>query len=144
MEWVDKMDLVLGKLYTESGDAPTMKKLEEWLAKKDIHIGEIQDITLHLYKEKYIYCCDASGDRNAKYFDDGIFLISCAGKLFWENEKGFRVYFKKLAAANEGRERNEARLTTWTKRLTVATYVAASLIVGWEIIKTFWIEHSCR
>ena len=88
------MDLVLEKLYTESGHNPTMKKLEEWLAKKDIHIGEIQGITLHLYREKYIYC-EVGGNRDAPYDDNGRFLISCAGKLFWENERGFKDYFQK-------------------------------------------------
>lgn len=139
MEWVDKMDLVLEKLYTESGNAPTMKKLENWLAKKDIHKGEIEDITLHLYREKYIYCC-VDGYRDAKYSDDGMFLISCAGKLFWENEKGFKVYFQKLATEKTQKALNDQRLVNWTKRLTVATYVAVGLIVLWEALKTFWIE----
>lgn len=139
MEWVDKMDLVFEKLYTESGHAPTMAKLEDWLAKKDIHKGEIEDITLHLYREKYMYCC-VNGNRNADYKDEGMFLISCAGKLFWENEKGFKIYFTKLATQKARKEANEIRLTKWTKRLTLATYVAVALIVGWELAKFYYYE----
>jgi len=96
MEWVDKMDAVLKVLYTKSGVNPTMEKLCDWLIEYKIDIGEVQDITLHLYREKFLYC-EVDGDRNANYWDNGRFLISCAGKLFWENEKGFREYFKKLA-----------------------------------------------
>lgn len=148
MEWVDKMDLVLETLYTKSGDNPTMQKLDNWLAKKDIDIGEIQDITLHLYRQKYMYC-EVNKNRNAPYDDEGRFLISCAGKLFWENEKGFRIYFKRLADEKQANadqtqrmERNEERLALWTVRLTWATFLAATLIVGWEMLKTFWIDHS--
>lgn len=92
-------------------------------------------------------------DRNAKYKDEGMFLISCAGKLFWENEKGFRAYFKRLADEkqtvidqNQRMEKNEVRLTSWTKRLTLATLTAAILIVSWEMLKFFYYEgHSiCR
>jgi len=139
MEWVDKMDLVFEKLYVESGHAPTMQKLNNWLSKKDIEIGEIQDITLHLYRDKYIYCC-VNGDRNANYKDDGIFLMSAAGKLFWENERGYKAYFQKLATEKAEKVANDLRLVRWTKRLTVATILAATLIVAWEAYKTFCLE----
>lgn len=139
MEWVDKMDAVLQTLYYKSGDNPDMDKLRAWLP-NEIDIGEIQDITLHLYREKYIYC-EVNRDRNADYWDKGRFLISCAGKLFWENEKGFKVYFKKVATENGEKALNELRMIRWTKRLTVATYVAVALIVGWEIWK-FWYERN--
>lgn len=150
MEWVDKMDTILKTLYCKSGEAPTMEKLEGWLPKKETGIdkGEIEDITLHLYREKYMYCC-VDRNRNADYKDEGMFLISCAGKLFWENEGGFRKYFKRLADEKQanieqvGRmEENEQRLSLWTVRLTWATVLAATLIVGWEMLKTFWIDHS--
>lgn len=139
MEWVDKMDAVLLKLYDKSGEAPTMAKLETWLSNESIHKGEIEDITLHLYRKEYMYSCDKSGDRNAEYHDEDMFLLSCEGKLFWENEKGFRFYFAKLATEKAAREANELRLALWTKRLTVATYLVATVIVGWDVAK-FGIE----
>lgn len=139
MEWVDKMDAVLFQLYDKSGQSPTMEKLRGWLP-DEIDIGEIQDITLHLYREKYIYC-EVNGYRDSNYDDLGRFLISCAGKLFWENEKGFKIYFQKLATEASEKVANDLRLVRWTKRLTWATLIAAALIVGWEMIKFFYYEH---
>lgn len=129
MEWVDKMDLVLEKLYTESGHGPTMTKLEEWLAKKDIHKGEIEDITLYLYNKGYMYC-NVSGDRTAKYSDNGMFLLNCAGKMFWEDKGGFRKQAK--------RETNEATLQSWQTWAIAIGTVAAGIYGIYEICRSLF------
>ena len=140
---IDKIDLVFDKLFVESGHNPDMDKLEGWLAKKDIDKGEIQDITLYLYQEGYIYC-ELNGDRTSNYNDNARFLVNTRGKIFKETEKTFKDFFQREAAKISERAENEKKMIRWTKRLTLATLIAAALIVGWEMIKTFWIEHSCR
>ena len=158
MIWLEKMDLVLQCLYDHSGENPRFTDLQEWLKNKDIEKGEIQDITLYLYREQMMYL-EFGGDRTQKYFEniDSRYLISCKGKLFWEGIGGFDKQnqnrlkeLKEVNDRNQRMERNEESLVTWTQNLTNRTSdltfwtrlvaIGAIGLVAWEII-AFFLEH---
>jgi hypothetical protein len=94
MTWLEKMDAVLLCLDKLSGNNPGFSDLEKWLAEKyptQIDKGEIQDITLFLWREGMMYF-ETGGDRTAHYNDrdpNGRYLISTKGKLLRENPGGF-------------------------------------------------------
>ncbi len=87
-------------------------------------------------------------DRNShlNQFEDYP-LITIEGHYFIKKQNGYtqekQDKITLLAAAedrNQRMERNEVRLTRWTKRLFYGTIVAALILVTWEIVKTFCLE----
>jgi hypothetical protein len=105
MTWLEKMDAVLICLDKLSGDNPTFSDLEKWLAENyhnQIDIGEIQDITLYLWREQMMYF-EINGLRTSDYDDrlpNGRYLLSCKGKLFKEGVGGFVKQKLNLDAEN--------------------------------------------
>ena len=95
MTWLEKMDTVLLCLDKLSDSNPTFSDLEKWLNAnypKQIDKGEIQDITLYLWREHMMYFDKGDGWRLSEYDDrikEGKYLISCKGKLLRENPGGF-------------------------------------------------------
>jgi flagellar motor protein MotB len=73
-------------------------------------------------------------------------LITIKGSLFIENggytqQKQDRLtILRKEEERNQRMERNEVRLTKWTRNLFYGTIAAALIIVTWEMVKTFCIE----
>jgi hypothetical protein len=152
MTLLEKIDLVLGWLYINSGTNPTFQDISKALKDKGIDLGEIQDCLLHLYRKKLIYC-EFLGNRDSQYTDDqgAHYLISFKGKLFWETTGGFKerarleqIKINSLEEQNRRMERNDEQLVTWTENLanrtrdltnwTKVVGIGAVGLVVWEII----------
>ncbi len=105
MTWVEKMDAVLKCLFALKANNPKFEDLQSWLKANypEVDKGEIEDITLYLWREQMMYF-ETNGKRLSEYNDldpNGRYLISCKGKLLYEGEGGFgKREQRKIRAAN--------------------------------------------
>lgn len=93
MTWLEKMDAVLNGLFALKANNPKFEDLQSWLKANypEVDKGEIEDITLYLWREQMMYF-ETGGKRLSEYNDldpNGRYLISCKGKLLYEGEGGF-------------------------------------------------------
>lgn len=133
MQWLKKMDAVLHCLNELKGDNPNLDDIIKWLKINYpvIETGEIQDITLYLWKEEFMYF-ETNGNRLAVYNDNdksGHFLITCKGKLFIEGEGGFYKREKKKSQT--------ASLQFWQTWAIVLGTVFGGLYGVFEIFNYF-------
>jgi hypothetical protein len=103
MTWLEKMDAVLECLFALKANNPKFEDFQSWLKANypEVDKGEIQDITLYLWKEQIIYF-ESNGNRLAEYNDldaNGHYLINCKGKLLYEGEGGFNKKQKRKTRA---------------------------------------------
>ena len=126
MTWLEKMDTVLFCLDKLSGDNPRFSDLEKWLNENylgQVDKGEIQDITLYLWREQMMYF-EVNGLRTSDYDDrlpDGRYLISCKGKLFRESIGGFTQQKINADAENNRLRKLETSQLSLSKGLNVVT-----------------------
>lgn len=148
MTWLEKMDAVINALYTHSGENPSFVLLQGWLNDKEIDKGEIQDILLHLYRKRLIYC-EYNGNRDCPYTDsrDAHYLISCKGKLFWEGVGGFQQKKINDDAENSRVEKLEISQQKLMGRLNVLTgwiaggTIALVIVELWKMaIEYHWVS----
>lgn len=129
MTWLEKMDAVLLCLDKLSGDNPTFDKLEKWLNEhypKQIDKGEIQDITLYLWREQMMYFDDGGGWRLSTYDDrkpEGKYLLSCKGKMLRENPGGFVQQKIRNDAENSRVEKLETENMATQKNMVILTVI---------------------
>jgi hypothetical protein len=69
----------------------------------------------------------------------GFYLLQANG--YTQQTKDRLTMLKDQNDRNQRTERNEERLVRWTKNLFYGTIAAAIVLVTWEMIKTFCIEH---
>jgi|SRR5579871_5461150 len=142
MTLIEKIDAVFLWLYDHSGENPTLTALTKEF-KDRIDIGEIRDILIKLNKDGLMRCVYENND-DVNYHDGCNFLINFNGKYFKETTGSFTNKIKEendLKEVIHTQNSYPAILNTWTRRLTYATILAAVLIVGWDILKTFWVEN---
>jgi hypothetical protein len=93
---------------------------EHTITSKDATTGEIKEVT---HPDSYV--------------------ISFEGILFKENggyiEKNRRdaIAVQATGDQNQRMERNEVLLVTWTRRLAIATLIAAGFLIIWDALKVF-------
>jgi hypothetical protein len=97
MEWLDKIDAVMDCVYTWSGKNPTFDFIADKLKHLHIDDGEIQDILLFFYQENQIYCV-LDEERTIPFTDSkkAHYLINARGKIFWEQNKGYKKEAKRF------------------------------------------------
>jgi len=104
MTWLEKMDAVLECLFALKANNPNFEDLQSWLKANypEVDKGEIEDITLYLWREQMMYF-ETGGKRLAEYNDldqNGRYLISCKGKLLYDGDGGFgKIQKRKIKAA---------------------------------------------
>lgn len=144
-ELVSMLDRVFRWLADNSHTDPSFPKIKE--AFSELDEGEIDDCLKKLYNDGHLYFQDNKKepivpDVLGMPYTRGLnYLVSFDGKLFLRMEGSYKSFLNRLATEKAAKEVNETRLVRWTKNLTWATLIAASLIVLWEIIKTFCVEH---
>lgn len=133
MTWLEKMDAVLNCLFALKSNNPKFEDIQSWLKANypEVDKGEIEDITLYLWKEQMMYF-ETNGKRLSEYDDlnsNGRYLISCKGKMLYEGEGGFRK--------REQRKIRAATLQFWqTWAIAIGTVLAGAygLVEIWQFI----------
>lgn len=131
MTWLEKMDAVLKGLFALKANNPKFEDLQSWLKANypEVDKGEIEDITLYLWREQMMYF-EIGGKRLSEYNDldpNGRYLISCKGKLLYEGEGGF--------GKREQRKIREATLQFWQTWAIAIGTVAAGIYGLFEIYR---------
>lgn len=131
MTWLEKMDAVLKGLFALKANNPKFEDLQSWLKANypDVDKGEIEDITLYLWREQMMYF-ETGGKRLSEYNDldpNGRYLISCKGKLLYEGEGGF--------GKREQRKIRAATLQFWQTWAIAIGTVAAGIYGLFEIYR---------
>ena len=129
MTWLEKMDAVLKGLFALKANNPKFEDLQSWLKANypEVDKGEIEDITLYLWREQMMYF-ETGGKRLSEYNDldpNGRYLISCKGKLLYEGEGGF--------GKREQRKIRAATLQFWQTWAIAIGTVAAGIYGLFEI-----------
>lgn len=88
--------------------------------------------------ERYVTMQEASDGISIRRNFDGDLFVEAGGYSKQKSDK--ETIIQDSVLMNQRMERNAQDLVSWTKSLTAATILAAALIVGWEMVKTFWIE----
>ncbi|MBL7720782.1 MAG: hypothetical protein JNK98_02185 [Chitinophagaceae bacterium] len=131
MTWLEKMDAVLKGLFALKANNPKFEDLQSWLKANypEVDKGEIEDITLYLWREQMMYF-ETGGKRLSEYNDldpNGRYLISCKGKLLYEGEGGF--------GKREQRKIRAATLQFWQTWAIAIGTVAAGIYGLFEIYR---------
>ena len=131
MTWLEKMDAVLKCLFALKANNPKFEDLQSWLKANypEVDKGEIEDITLYLWREQMMYF-ETNGKRLSEYNDldpNGRYLISCKGKLLYEGEGGF--------GKREQRKIRAATLQFWQTWAIAVGTVAAGIYGIYEICR---------
>lgn len=134
MTWLEKMDAVLECLFALKANNPTFEDLQSWLKAKypEVDKGEIEDITLYLWREQMMYF-ETNGKRLSEYNDldvKGRYLISCKGKLLYEGEGGF--------CKSEKRKIRAAKLQSWQTWAIAVGTILGGLYGLLEFLKYFF------
>ena len=125
------MDAVLKCLFALKANNPKFEDLQSWLKANypEVDKGEIEDITLYLWREQMMYF-ETNGKRLSEYNDldpKGRYLISCKGKLLYDGEGGFEK--------REQRKIRAATLQFWQTWAIAIGTVAAGIYGIFEICK---------
>lgn len=136
MTWIQKMDAVLKSLYEHSGDNPRFSDLQEYLKDLPISKGELQDVTLYFYNEGLMYS-EYGGDRTHQYSEhyDVRYLLSCKGKLFWEDIGGFEQQKTKASIESDRVKNLESSQQKLMSRLNLLTFWVAAGTVALALIE---------
>jgi len=146
MTALEKLNYVLEKSHHQKDYLDTIKELEkDIMSSTDRHNIKLILNKLHrdgyldfIAGERYITGQQASEGLSIRRNFDGDLFLDIGGYVGEENRRITRETNEK--AYNDRMETYTSRLAVWTERLTYGTIGAACIIVGWEIIKTFWIE----